>query len=78
MRVLALLTLLVACVAGVPAPLSNEPQLDGRIVGGSTTTIQNYPYQVSLQYGGSHICGGSIISANYVLTAAHCIIGSAS
>nr|AEI58590.1 serine protease [Eupolyphaga sinensis] len=78
MRVLVCLVLLVACVAGNPAPQLDKPRLDGRIVGGSTTTIQNFPYQVSLQYGGSHICGGSIISANYVLTAAHCIIGSAS
>ncbi|GLH06209.1 Hypodermin-B [Gryllus bimaculatus] len=44
----------------------------GRIVGGSDTSITNYPYQVSVQYEGSHSCGGSIISAEFILTAAHC------
>lgn len=46
--------------------------LDGRIVGGEETNIKLYPHQVSLQYFGSHICGGSIISTKYVVTAAHC------
>lgn len=48
------------------------PHLDGRIVGGTTTTIEEYPYQISLQYYGRHICGGSIISNEIVVTAAHC------
>ncbi|XP_058808148.1 trypsin-1-like [Phymastichus coffea] len=48
-----------------------------RIVGGRSAFIQNYPYQVSLQYSGNHICGGSIISESYVVTAGHCIVASA-
>ncbi|KAI4459622.1 polyserase-related [Holotrichia oblita] len=51
---------------------TNVPLLDGRIVGGSPVTIQDYPYQVSLQLLGSHTCGGAIISDRYVITAAHC------
>ncbi|KAJ9595090.1 hypothetical protein L9F63_013616 [Diploptera punctata] len=61
-----------------PGLRTEKPILDGRIVGGSTTTIASYPYQLSLRYGGSHICGASIISANWALSAAHCIVGSAS
>ncbi|XP_035892979.1 trypsin delta-like [Anopheles stephensi] len=44
-----------------------------RIVGGSKTTIEDVPYQVSLRYFNNHICGGSIISHSWVLTAAHCL-----
>ncbi|XP_044757832.1 trypsin-7-like [Coccinella septempunctata] len=55
--------------------LSHVPQLDGRIVGGSPANITQLPYQVSLQYRGQHICGGSIIHRSYVLTAAHCLDG---
>ncbi|GLH12150.1 Lectizyme [Gryllus bimaculatus] len=46
---------------------------NGRIVGGRDTNIKFYPFQVSLQLNGSHWCGGSVISANYILTAAHCM-----
>jgi len=48
------------------------------IVGGQTATAGQFPYQVSLQVrtltGGSHFCGGSLISEGYVLTAAHCAV----
>nr|AXF35736.1 serine protease 2 [Holotrichia oblita] len=52
--------------------------LDGKIIGGVNATIEEFPYQVSVQeYGENnihvHICGGAIISSDYVLTAAHCI-----
>lgn len=43
------------------------------IVGGQSATISQVPYQVSLRQSNSHICGGSIISKKYILTAAHCI-----
>ena len=45
---------------------------NGRIIGGDVIPIENIPYQVSLRYLGNHYCGGSIISSQYVLTAAHC------
>ncbi|XP_037806101.1 trypsin delta [Lucilia sericata] len=51
----------------------DEFKYDGRIVGGFVTSIANYPYQVSLQYHNAHICGGSIVAHNIILTAAHCI-----
>ncbi|KAJ9591595.1 hypothetical protein L9F63_001866 [Diploptera punctata] len=83
MFLLIALSALLACGSALPESRfpglrTEKPILDGRIVGGSTTTIASYPYQLSLRYGGSHICGASIISANWALTAAHCIVGSAS
>lgn len=48
-----------------------HPRLDGRIVGGRRINITDAPHQVSLQTT-QHICGGSIISPLWILTAAHC------
>ncbi|KAG9436905.1 trypsin-7 [Apis mellifera carnica] len=49
--------------------------LQPRIIGGHNASIIEYPYQVSIHYMGKHHCGGSIISENWLLTAAHCIYG---
>lgn len=49
------------------------PDLEGRVVGGEDTTIDQYPYQVSVRLLGSHVCGGSIYNNRIIVTAAHCI-----
>ena len=49
-----------------------------RIVGGNSVRVPGkYPWQASLQYrsGSRHICGASLISNKWLVTAAHCIKG---
>ncbi|CAN7974831.1 unnamed protein product [Ixodes persulcatus] len=45
-----------------------------QIVGGSDATPLEFPWQISLRISGQHICGGSIINKQHILTAAHCIL----
>ncbi|KAJ8675710.1 hypothetical protein QAD02_011496 [Eretmocerus hayati] len=44
-----------------------------RSVGGFEASITEYPFMASIRYAGKAICGGSIISTNAILTAAHCM-----
>jgi len=54
-------------IPGEPNPF--EP----RVVGGSEVDPPNsYPWMVSIQYDGYHLCGGTLINEEWVLTAAQC------
>ncbi|XP_012235769.1 chymotrypsin-2-like [Linepithema humile] len=46
-----------------------------KIVGGSSATDGQYPYQASLRLNNRHFCGGSIIDKRWILTASHCLTG---
>lgn len=53
----------LACGESLKAP---------RVVGGEKASVDSWPWQVSIQYSQQHICGGSILDAHWILTAAHC------
>lgn len=78
-EVLAHVNRLPSALQNVVSRVTNEVHLrksaisNRRIVGGEETTIRDNPHQISLQYKKTHICGGSIISDIWVLTAAHCL-----
>ncbi|KAI7815638.1 Serine protease, partial [Rhyzopertha dominica] len=58
-------------------PGSYDETLDWRIVGGSTASSGQFPYIASLRRStGAHFCGSSIISTRYVVSAAHCTVGT--
>ncbi|MEU5693989.1 serine protease [Actinosynnema sp. NPDC020468] len=74
-----LLTALSAVVAAVglstAAPAANA-DVTPSIVGGSRVSTSQYPWVVYLaSSSGSQFCGGTLVAANKVVTAAHCTSG---
>lgn len=66
----------VGCAAGgigLPVVASAEGgSVVPYIVGGHDAT-EDYPFMVSLQTQGHHICGASLIKPDWAVTAAHCV-----
>lgn len=50
-----------------------RPFQSTRVVNGEDAAPHSWPWQVSLRKDGYHICGGSLIKPNWVVTAAHCV-----
>ncbi|XP_042347963.1 chymotrypsin-C-like [Plectropomus leopardus] len=69
------LALFVAGAYGCGLP--TFPPVVSRVVGGVDAKPHSWPWQISLQYNRQgewrHTCGGTLISNQWVLTAAHCI-----
>uniref|UniRef100_A0A7N5KI19 trypsin n=1 Tax=Ailuropoda melanoleuca TaxID=9646 RepID=A0A7N5KI19_AILME len=61
--------LLILAFVGAAVAFSTDD--DDKIVGGYTCEENSVPYQVSLNVG-YHFCGGSLISDQWVVSAAHC------
>ncbi|XP_017890720.1 trypsin alpha-3-like [Ceratina calcarata] len=72
-RALLLCGLVGLCLSSVLKIYPPFP--DPQIVGGTQADISEHPYQLSFQTT-SHICGASIISSKWAITAGHCV-GSA-
>nr|XP_031363631.1 plasminogen-like [Lonchura striata domestica] len=51
-----------------PVPEEDE----SRIIGGRPCSVAQRPFQVALTKRGQILCGGSLVAAQWVLTAAHC------
>uniref|UniRef100_A0A452UD16 Transmembrane serine protease 11B n=1 Tax=Ursus maritimus TaxID=29073 RepID=A0A452UD16_URSMA len=43
-----------------------------RIVNGKNALVGAWPWQASMQWKGQHLCGASLISSRWLLSAAHC------
>ena len=65
-----------AFISGAAIPQEDFPENwednTSDIVGGVAAAQGDFPFLVSVQLSGSHFCGGTLLNANTVVSAAHC------
>ncbi|OCT59131.1 hypothetical protein XELAEV_18001620mg [Xenopus laevis] len=64
--------LLAGCTVTAASSGCGQPIFSDRIVGGNNAVFGKWPWQASILNQNSHVCGGSLVSSNWVVSAAHC------
>jgi len=77
MLFLTLFAMLLAVEArpNIKERLAAHAMITPTIVNGSPAAKGRWPWQLALEYLGSHTCGATLIGTDKVLTAAHCVDG---
>ncbi|MET9232438.1 serine protease [Lentzea sp. NPDC003310] len=73
-----IVSVLVSALASIffVAPPASADDVSPMIVGGTRASTSTYPWVVYLaSTSGSQFCGGTLVKANKVVTAAHCVSG---
>ncbi|KAK2863574.1 hypothetical protein Q5P01_003107 [Channa striata] len=78
MCALTLLTLLTPeCLSQLDAVVCGQAPLNTRLLGGSSeVTDGEWPWMASLQKDGRHVCGGTLVDEDSVLSSADCVSSS--
>jgi secreted trypsin-like serine protease len=69
----------LALLAPAGATAQGDGSAEPRIVGGTTASISQYPWQAAVVFSGAgnahnrQFCGGALVTSRIVLTAAHCV-----
>jgi hypothetical protein len=71
-RATFLLFVLFALLVAVPRAAAQPGKTF--VVGGTPIQVESVPWQVFLRIGSDLGCGGSVLDATHVLTAAHCVV----
>src|SRR3954452_20979808 len=72
-------TALLALILPAGANAQSGGSVQPRVVGGTTASTSQYPWQAAVVFTGSgnahqrQFCGGSLITSRIVMTAAHCV-----
>ncbi|MGP4114881.1 S1 family peptidase [Streptomyces sp. 4N509B] len=77
-RARAVLALAAAAIAAAgvltAAPAAQADEASTRIVGGTITTTDRYPYVMQITDADRYqFCGGTLVAPNKIVTAAHCV-----
>ena len=64
-----------SCDTSATCGCSTSSATVSRIVGGESADIQSWSWAVYMSIADTYLCGGSILSSSWIITAAHCVEG---